>query len=107
MTLAQRLLKLAEESGASKEAVQMILNERTKGVGFDTRKQLRYEDLLRGKIDVDFVARLERKNDSHTISNKIFDFTKSTILRLIQNGYEETQDQMKKVFERNSDKGTA
>ena len=85
----------------------MILNERTKGVGFDTRKQLRYEDLLRGKIDVDFVARLERKNDSHTISNKIFDFTKSTILRLIQNGYEETQDQMKKVFERNSDKGTA
>src|SRR5215472_14989236 len=99
MTLAQRLLKLAEESGASKEAVQMILNERTKGVGFDTRKQLRYEDLLRGKIDVDFVARLERKNDSHTISNKIFDFTKSTILRLIQNGYEETKDQMKNIFE--------
>ena len=53
------------------------------------------------------VARLERKNDADTISNKIFDFTKSTILRLIQNGYEETQDQMKKVFERNSDKGTA
>src|SRR5215813_5654907 len=107
MTLAQNLLKLAEESGASKETVQMILNEETKGVGFDTRKQLRYDDLLKSKIDVDFVARLERKNDSHTISNKIFDFTKSTILRLIQNGYEETQDQMKKVFERNSDKGTA
>ncbi|MGC2572424.1 MAG: hypothetical protein WA364_13015, partial [Candidatus Nitrosopolaris sp.] len=99
MTLAQRLLKLAEESGASKETVQMILNERTKGVGFDTRKQLRYDDLLNGKIDVDFVARLERKNDNHTISNKIFDFTKSTILRLIQDGYEETKDQMKNIFE--------
>jgi predicted signal transduction protein with EAL and GGDEF domain len=97
-TLAQRLLKLAEESGASKEAVQMILNERTKGVVFDTRKQLRYDDLLKGKIDVDFVARLERKNDSHTISNKIFDFTRDTILQLIQDGYEETKDQMKKVF---------
>ena len=76
MTLAQSLLKLAEESGASKKALQKILNERTKGVFFVTRKQGRYEDLLKGKIDVDFVARLERKNDSHTISNKIFDFTK-------------------------------
>jgi predicted acylesterase/phospholipase RssA len=64
-----------------------------------TRKQGRYEDLLKGKIDVGFVARLERKNDSHTISNKIFDFTKNTILQLIQDGYEETKDQLKKVFE--------
>ena len=95
ITLAQGLLKLAEVSGASKEALQKILNGKTKGVGFDTRKQLRYEDLLKGKIDVDFVARLERKNDSHTISNKIFDFTKNTILQLIQDGYEETKDQMK------------
>jgi NTE family protein len=99
-TLAQRLLKLAEESGASKEAVQMILNERTKVTKlFITRKRGRYEDLLKGKIDVDFVARLERKNDSHTISNKIFDFTKNTIRQLIQDGYEETKDQLKKVFE--------
>jgi len=98
ITLAQRLLKLAEESGASKEAVRKILKQETKGVGFDTRKQLRYDDLLKSKIDVDFVARLERKNDSHTISNKIFDFTKNTILQLIQDGYEETKDQLKKVF---------
>jgi NTE family protein len=98
-TLAQRLLKLAEESGASKEAVRKILKQETKGVGFDTRKQLRYDDLLKSKIDVDFVARLERKNDSHTISNKIFDFTKNTILQLIQDGYGETKDQLKKVFE--------
>ena len=99
MTLAQALLKLAEGSGASKEALQKILNEKTKGVGFVTREQLRYEDLLKGQVNVDFVARLERKNDNHTISNKIFDFTKNTILRLIQDGYEETKDQMKKVFE--------
>jgi NTE family protein len=79
--------------------VQMILNEKTKGVGFVTREQLRYEDLLKGKVDVDFVARLERKNDNHTISNKIFDFTEDTILQLIQDGYKETKDQMKKVFE--------
>jgi NTE family protein len=46
--------------------------------------------------DVDFVARLERKNDRHTISNKTFDFTKNTIRQQIQDGYEETKEQMKK-----------
>ena len=40
---------------------------------------MRYEDLLKAKVDVDFVARLERKNDTHNISNKTFDFTKNTI----------------------------
>lgn len=97
MTLTKALLKLAEESGASREAVQKILNEKTKGVFFDTRKQGKYEDLLKGIVDVDFVARLERKNDNHTISNKTFDFTKNTIRQLIQDGYEETEEQLKKV----------
>ena len=46
---------------------------------------------MKGKVDVDFVARLERKNDSYTISNKIFDFTKNTILQLIEDRYEETK----------------
>lgn len=98
ITLAQALVKLAEENGASKEALQKILNEKSKGVFFITRKQGRYEDLLKGKVDVDFVARLERKNDSHTISNKTFDFTKNTIRQLIQDGYEETKEQMKEVL---------
>ena len=91
MTLAQSLLKLAQESGASKEALQKILNGRTKGVSFEAGEQGRYEDLVKGKVDIDFVARLERKNDSYTISNKIFDFTKNTIRQLIQDGYEETK----------------
>ena len=97
VTLAKDLLELAEESGAKKEALQRILNKKTKGVFFVTRKQGRYEDLLKVKVDVDFVARLERKNDRHTISNKTFDFTKNTIRQLIQDGYEETKEQMKKL----------
>ena len=97
MTLAQALVKLAKDSGASKEALDKILNQRTKGVFFVTRQQGRYEDLLKGRVDVDFVARLERKNDSHTISNKTFDFTKNTIQQLIKDGYEETKEQMKQI----------
>ncbi|MBV9179579.1 MAG: DUF3734 domain-containing protein [Nitrososphaeraceae archaeon] len=44
------------------------------------------------------IARLERKNDSHTISNKTFDFSKTTIQQLIQDGYEETKEHIKEVL---------
>jgi NTE family protein len=53
--------------------------------------------LLKARVDIDFVIRLERKNDSHTISNKIFDFSKSTIRQLIYDGYEETKPQIKRI----------
>jgi predicted acylesterase/phospholipase RssA len=98
--LAKSLIKLAEENGVSKEAIQKILKEKTKVVFPATGKQGRYDDLVKGRVDVDFVARLERKNDSHTISNKTFDFSETTIRQLIQNGYKETKEQMKEVLPR-------
>ncbi len=96
--LAKSLIKLAEENGASKEALQKILKEKTKVLFLATGKHGKYDDLVKGRVDVDFVVRLERKNDSHTISNKTFDFSKTTIQQLIQDGYEETKEQMKEVF---------
>ena len=79
VTLANSLIKLAEEKGASKEELQKILNGKNKGVIISTGKQGRYDDLVRGIVDVDFVARLERKNDANTISNKRLDFSKTTV----------------------------
>ena len=96
--LAKSLIKLAEEKGASKKEVLKILTEETKAYFLATGKKGRYEDLLKAVIDVDFVARLERKNDAHTISNKTFDFSKTTILQLIQDGYKETKQQMKEIL---------
>ncbi len=98
VTLANSLIKLAEEKGASKEELQKILNEKTKGVFFSIGKQGSYDDLVRGIVNVDFVARLERKNDANTISNKTFDFSKTTVQQLIQNGYKETKEQLKEVL---------
>lgn len=98
--LAKSLIKLAEENGVSKEAVRKILKEETKAVYLATGKHLSYESLLKANVDVDFVVRLERKNDSHTISNKTFDFSKTTIQQLIQDGYQETKEQMKGVLAR-------
>jgi hypothetical protein len=55
MRLAKSLIKLAEENGVNKEAIQT----------------------------------------SHTILNKSFDFSKTTIQQLIQDEYQETKEQMK------------
>ena len=64
--LAESLIKLAKENGADKEAIQKILKNKTRAVFLATGKNGRYDDLVRGRVDVDFVARLERKNDDHT-----------------------------------------
>ncbi|MBV9178789.1 MAG: patatin-like phospholipase family protein [Nitrososphaeraceae archaeon] len=97
-TLAKSLMTLAKESGVDREAIQKLLNKKTRGVFFSTGKQGKYDDLLRSIVDVDFVARLERRNDNHTISNKTFDFSETTIRQLIQDGYEETKKQMKGIL---------
>ena len=97
VTLINSLIKLAEEKGASREELQKILKDKTKGIFFSTGKVGRYEDLVRGIVNVDFVARLERKNDSNTISNKTFDFSETTVRQLIQDGYKETKEQLKEV----------
>jgi predicted acylesterase/phospholipase RssA len=98
--LAKSLIKLAEENGVNKAAIEKILKEETKAVYLATGKHWRMEELLKANVDVDFVVRLERKNDSHTISNKTFDFSKTTIQQLIQDGYQETKQQMKGVLAR-------
>ena len=84
----------------SKEALQKILKEETNAVYLATGKHWRFEDLLTVAVDVDYVVRFQRKNDSHTISNKTFDFSKTTIQQLIQDGYQETKEQMKEVVAR-------
>jgi hypothetical protein len=76
------------------------LQEETRAVYLATGKHLRYDELIKANVDVDFVVRLARKNDSHTISNKTFDFSKTTIQQLIQDGYQETKEQMKEVLAR-------
>ena len=98
--LAKTLIKIAEENGTSKEVLQKTLMEETRAVYLATGKHWRFDDLIKANVDVDFVVRLDRKNDSHTISNKTFDFSKTTIQQLIQDGYQETKEQMKEVIAR-------
>ena len=96
--LAKTLIKLAEENGVSKETIQKILKEETNAVYLATGKRWRFEDLLTIAVDIEFVVRFQRKNDVHTVSNKTFDFSKTTIQQLIQDGYQETKEQLEKVL---------
>ena len=50
-------------------------------------------------VSVDFVIRIERKNDEHSIANNTFDFSDNTIRQLIRDGYEETRDQGTKILQ--------
>ena len=100
MGFVKSLINLAKENGASEEALQKIFKEETKSVLLATGKHWRYEDLLTVSVDVDYVVRIERKNDSHTVSNKTFDFSKATIQQLLQDGYQETKEQMIEIVAR-------
>ena len=98
--LAKTLIKLAEENGVSKKVIQKILEEETNAVYLATGKRWRFEDLLTIAVDIEYVVRFQRKNDSNTIANKTFDFSKSTIQQLIQDGYQETKEQLEEVLAR-------
>jgi predicted acylesterase/phospholipase RssA len=96
--LAASLVKLSKDNGASEESLQMILQQRIDSVSPITGRHLRCGDLLKARVDVNFVIRLQRNNDLHTISNKIFDFSDITIRQLIHDGYRETQPQVKRIL---------
>jgi hypothetical protein len=57
-TLAKSIIKLAEENGINKKKLQQIL---PKTVNLRSGEQLRYDDLLKARVDLDFVIRFERK----------------------------------------------
>ena len=42
---------------------------------------------IEGRFEIDEVIRIERRNDPHTISDKIFDFSRRTIKGLLEDGH--------------------
>ena len=58
-------------------------------------KPRKYQDLIKGRFDLETAFHLERKDDPHTISNKWFDFSASTITTLIEDGRREALERLK------------
>jgi predicted acylesterase/phospholipase RssA len=96
--IIKKLIKLAYDNKIRKELLDNILQHQALSRNFMTGKHFTYADLTQGMVAVDLVVRVERKNDIHTIANKTFDFSDTTIRQLIKDGYEEALDQSSKIL---------
>ena len=89
--LARELIKIAKDHGAKDDVINALLDRTTMnhGLAFRARK---YSDIIIGQYEIGKIIRINRKNDEHTISNKIFDFSSKTINMLRETGYNNTRD---------------
>ncbi|MGA8844948.1 MAG: hypothetical protein WB511_15295, partial [Nitrososphaeraceae archaeon] len=99
LDIIDRLVNLAQANGVAKASLDKIFKEQALTRNFMTGKPGTYHDLVEDMVRMDLVFRIERKNDVHTISNKTFDFSDTTISQLIKDGYEETLDQGSKKMQ--------
>jgi NTE family protein len=100
INIIKKLIKLADDNKIRKELVDNILQQQALTRNFMTGKHFTYADLTEYMVSVDLVVRVERKNDIHTIANKTFDFSNTTIRQLIKDGYEEALDQGTKILQK-------
>ena len=55
-----------------------------------TEKSNKYLDIIKTQFEITKLEIIERRDDIHTTSSKIGDFTSETIKKLIKEGYEST-----------------
>jgi NTE family protein len=91
--LAKKLKNLAERSGASKEEIKSILEKhgRSKGRKGQIR---RYNNLIGGRFKLTKVVRIDHKDDGNEVANKIYDYSYTTIEKLMKDGYCDALNQM-------------
>ena len=99
VNIVNSLIKLAEDNKVKKALVDKILEQQAETRNFSTGKHLKYVDLIEHMVSVEQVIRIERKNDTDTIANKTFDFSRATIRQLMKDGYEETLKQETNILQ--------
>ena len=85
--LIRSLINLAKEGGIKEERINNLLDQPTRyrGLLYQPKK---IREAIEGRPEIDEVIRIERRNDPHTISDKIFDFSRETIKGLLEDGYD-------------------
>jgi hypothetical protein len=99
VNIVNSLIRLAEDNKVKRALVDNILEQQAETRNFSSGKHLKYTDLIKHMVSVEQVIRIERRNDEHTIANKTFDFSGTTIRNLIRDGYEETLEQETKILQ--------
>jgi NTE family protein len=98
VNIVNSLIKLAEDNKVKKALVDNILEQKADTRHFATGQHLKYADLVEHMVSVEQVIRIERQNDVHTIANKTFDFSSTTIRQLMRDGYEEALEQESRII---------
>ena len=85
--MIRSLINLAKEGGIKEERINNLLDQPTRyrGLLYQPKK---IREAIEGRPEIDEVIRIERRNDPHTISDKIFDFSRETIKGLLEDGYD-------------------
>jgi len=99
INIVNSLIKLAEDNKVKKALVDNILEQKAETRHFSTGQHFKYADLVEHMVSVEEVIRIKRQNDVHTISNKTFDFSSTTIRQLMRDGYEETLEQETRLLQ--------
>ena len=104
--LVRALIKVAEEHGVKEDIIKILLNQKTRYHG-KYIKPGRFLDIVEGRFQIDDIIQVNRKNDEHTISNKIFDFSVETIKLLFNLGYNDALDGFNEYIESKKEHLTA
>ena len=88
--LIRSLINLAKEEGIKEERINNLLDQPTRMRGW-LRQYKKIGETIEGRFEIDEVIRIERRNDPHTISDKIFDFSRGTIEGLLEDGYNDAK----------------
>ncbi len=91
--MTKALRNLAERKGASKDEIDNILK---KPAGSKNRKGYtrKLDNLLGGRFRLTKVIRIDHIDDGNEVANKIYDYSYTTIEKLIKLGYQDTLKQM-------------
>jgi NTE family protein len=97
--LANKLLALAKEKGATDVEINAILSKDASCKSMKrTGVKRYYEDLMNGRFDLQRVVSIEHKDDPDSISNKWADYTSETINKLIMEGEEFDKKALVKII---------
>ena len=97
VVLIRSLINLAKEGGIKEERINNLLDQpaRFRGLLYQHKK---IGENIEGRFEIDDVIRIERRNDPHTISDKIFDFSRGTIKGLLEDGYDDANIEIENRF---------
>ena len=97
--LIRSLISLAKEGKIKEERINDLLDQPTRLRGLLYQPK-RIRETIEGRFEIDEVIRIERRNDPHTISDKIFDFSRGTINALLRDGYDDAKTELTELENR-------